>query len=362
MLGADAPLFCHYYGVEEEGNAPFDPQMEFTGRNILYVAQSVAETAKAFQRDEAAVKVALALSRKALVDARLHRPRPHRDDKVITSWNGLMIGAMCRAGAELGKQGWIDAAGRAADFVLARLRDRRTGVLLRRYRDGDARFPAQLDDYANFVQGLLELFEASSRPVWLEEAIALTEKAKELFGDPAAGAFFDTPPSDASVLVRLKEQYDGAEPTGNSVMAMNLIRLAHLTGNIDWLKRAERVLTAFSVMMSKQPVAMPHMVSGVDALLTPPVHIVIAGLRGEAGAERLLAMARRGYSPGRITIVLGDGKDRERLVALAPYLADVKSPTGAATAFVCRDLACGLPTTDPGELARVLKGGTGVRP
>ena len=231
MLGADAPLFCYYYGVEGGGNAPYDPQLEFEGKNILYVAQTVAETAKLFRRDEAAVTLSLALARTTLFGERRRRPRPHRDDKVITSWNGLMIAALCRAGTALGTPEWVDAAERAGDFVLARLRDPESGSLLRRYRDGEARFSGQLDDYANLAHGLLELFDATSQPRWLEQAIEITRQAIGLFEDSSSGAFFDTPSSDPSIFVRLKEQYDGAEPTGNSVMAMNLIRLGHLTGD-----------------------------------------------------------------------------------------------------------------------------------
>jgi hypothetical protein len=137
-------------------------------------------------------------------------------------------------------------------------------------------------------------------------------------------------------------------------MAMNLIRLGHLTGNQDWLLRAERTLTAFAGMMSKQPVVMPHMVSAVDQLLAPPVHVVIAGRRGEMATERLLAAARTGYVPGRLVIVTGEGEEKARLVERAPYLADVKRVSGLATAYVCRDLACTLPTTDPSELSRLL--------
>ncbi len=357
ILAGDAPMFCFYYGVEKGGNAPYDPQMEFTGRNILYVAHSVAETASAFQRDETGVRLALALSRKALFDERRQRPRPHCDDKVIASWNGLMIGALCRAGTVLGKPDWIDAAARACDFVLTRLREPRTGALLRRFRDGDARFPGQLDDYANLVSGLLELFEATSQPRWLEEALALARKAIELFEDRDSGAFFDAPPSDPSILVRLKEQYDGAEPTGNSVMAMSLIRLGHLTGDQEWLTRAERTLKAFSGMMSRQPVVMPHMVSAADQLLTPPVHVVIAGRRGEQGTESLLRAARQGYRPGRIIIVTDEGEERARLLRLAPHLADVTRLSGLPTAYLCRDLACSLPTTDPSQLAELLRNG-----
>jgi uncharacterized protein YyaL (SSP411 family) len=226
--------------------------------------------------------------------------------------------------------------------------------LLRRFRDGDARFAGQLDDYANLASGLLQLFEATSRPEWLAEAISVTRAAIDRFDDPATGAFFDSPPADGSVLVRLKEQYDGAEPTGNSVMAMNLIRLGHLTGDQLWLQRAERTLRAFAGMMSTQPVVMPHMVSAADEMLTPPVHIVIAGRRGQPDTERMLEAARRGYAPGRITIVLGEGEERARLASLAPYLAGVTPVSGIATAYVCRDLACGLPTTDPAELERVV--------
>jgi hypothetical protein len=355
ILGPDAPLFCHYYGVEPSGNAPVDPQMEFSGRNILYVAHAVAESARAFGRDEAAVKLSLALGRTALADARRMRPRPHRDDKIIASWNGMMIGALSQAGLAFGKPEWIAAAERAAGFVLENLREPGGPGLLRRYRDGDARFAGQLDDHANMAAGLLDLFEATSRTHWLEMALVLARAAIERYEDPASGALFDSPSTDPSVLVRLKEQYDGAEPTGNAVIAMTMIRLGHLTGDHTWLQRAERVLAAFAGMMAKQPVVMPHMVSAADALLHPPVHVVVAGRRGAPDTERLLGTARRGFVPGRCVLLLEE-EERARRASVAAFQAGMHEVGGRAAAYVCRDLTCGLPLTDPLELQRSLEG------
>ena len=214
----------------------------------------------------------------------------------------------------------------------------------------------QLDDYANLAHGLIELFDATSQPRWLEQAIEITRQALGLFEDSSSGAFFDTPPSDPSIVVRLKEQYDGAEPTGNSVMAMNLIRLGHLTGNQDWLTRAERTLTAFAGMMSRAAGRdAEHGVGSRSARFAARAHCDRRPA-GEAGTERMLAVARNGYVPGRIILVTGEGEERAQLVALAPYLADVRRVSGLATAYVCRNLACGSRRRTRRNSARTLAG------
>ena len=241
-----ADWFCYRYGVREGSNVESDPHGEFTGKNILYQAHTVEETARHFGRPPSEVQGELDRAAAILLAARAQRVRPHLDDKILTAWNGLMISAFAKGGAVLDDARYAEAARRAAEFVIGHLYDPASGTLLRRYRAGDAAIPGFLDDYAMFVQGLLDLYEAQFDRRHLELAVRLTGKQQELFEDTEAGAFFSTEADDRRLVLRVKEDYDGAEPSGNSVAVMNLVRLAHMTNRAAFRTSAERTLAAFA--------------------------------------------------------------------------------------------------------------------
>ncbi|MCX6619828.1 MAG: thioredoxin domain-containing protein, partial [Acidobacteria bacterium] len=229
-----ASWFAYRYGVEPGGNVTNDPHGEFSGRNILFEAHTVERTAGHFEAPIEEVRRALDQARATLLSLRAQRVRPHLDDKILTAWNGLMISAFALGGRVLNEPGYTAAARDAADFILTRMFDGSTGTLFRRYRDGDAAIPAFLDDYALFVQGLLDLYEASFELRYLEAAVSLTEKQIELFEDRENGAFFSSGAGDQRLVLRMKDDYDGAEPSGNSAAAWNLLRLARITGREDF--------------------------------------------------------------------------------------------------------------------------------
>ncbi len=239
------PLFCDHYGVEKSGNAPSDPHGEFRNKNILIIRQSVAATAEKFGKTEEETRNLLAAARATLFDRRAQRPRPHLDDKTLTAWNGLMISAFAQAAQVLGEERYYQAAQRAAAFVRGNLYQESTGRLLRRYRDGDAAIDAYVDDYAYLVQGLLDLYEAGFDPEIYEWAVTLQEKQQDLFYDHEAGGYYTTTGTDPSVLLRMKEDYDGAEPSPNSISVLNLLRLAQMTGDERYPLWAEQTLSAF---------------------------------------------------------------------------------------------------------------------
>src|SRR5581483_6021873 len=228
LLGDAAPIVKQRFGVEPGGNAPHDPQGEFVGRNIFYVAASVDDLARDAGRTPAAIVDLLHESRLKLFQARLARPRPHLDDKILTAWNGLMIAAFARMARVTGSAEFLASARRAAAFVREHLWRADGRTLLRRYRDGHADIDAYAEDYAGLIFGLLELFQADADPMWLEWAIALQRRQDELFWDESGGAWFSTTGRDASVLMRMKEDYDGAEPTASSMSVLNLLVLSHL--------------------------------------------------------------------------------------------------------------------------------------
>ncbi len=352
-LANDAAMFSFHYGVEESGNALTDPHHEFTGKNILYAAYSLQQTANRFNVTDQQVKGSLDRARKKLFDLRNGRPRPHLDDKILTSWNGLMISAFARAYQTFADPLHLNAGQRAADFVLAKLYNAATHTLVRRYRDGEARHEAHLDDYAFLVQGLLDLYEASFDLKWLKVAIELTETQVRIFWDEEAGGFYDTSGKDSSILVRMKEQYDGAEPAGNSVAVMNLLRLSQMTERKEWRELAERTLMFFSTTLTRYPHTMPQMVSALDFALGSPKQIIIAGKRVDPHTVALLREVHSRYIPNRVVILTDDSK---QLGSLAPFASTLTAINGKPTAYVCENYVCQLPTSELTVLGELLDG------
>jgi len=355
ILGGDAAVFCYHYGVEETGNAPFDPQHEFTGRNILFAAHTQEETARTFEMDPAATDRLLRSARERLRDVRANRPRPLRDDKVLVSWNGLMISACARAAAVLDDRKYLSAAKRSAEFIMSRLYDARLKTLLRRWRDGEANHEAHLEDYAFFARGLIDLYEVTAEVVWLERAVDLTNSQIDLFWDNVQGGFFDTAGSDSSILVRTKEAYDGAEPSGNAVAVLNLLRLAAMTGRSEWHEKAQKTLVAFAPWLEKQPSVLPAMVSAAEFALRPPAQVVLAGPSDHPLTLALRRVAFEEFLPFTVLLHAGEGEERTRLAALAPHASSMGSADGAPTAFVCENFTCRLPVHTVEELRAQLR-------
>jgi uncharacterized protein len=349
-----ADWFNYRYGVREDGNVAHDPHGEFTEKNILFEAHTLEETGAHFGRDAGEVRAALERVRGVLFGVRARRVRPHLDDKILTAWNGLVISALALGGAVLREPVYAEAARRAAEFIIARMNDPATGELLRRYRQGEAAIPGFLDDYALFAQSLLDLYEAQFDPRHLELAIRLTEKQRELFEDGERGGFFSTAAGDSNLVLRVKEDYDGAEPSGNSVAALNLLRLAQITGRTEFRDSAERLIAAFRSRLSVAAMAVPQMLVAYDFLLSEPRQIVIAGERGAPDTQALLDTVFRNFVPNRV-LLLVDSKQAARRVLEAPEVAGMRPLDGRAAAYVCRNYSCQLPVCDTGELAKLLQ-------
>jgi len=341
-LGEDAEAFCQRFGVLSDGNAPFDPQEEFTGKNLLYTAKGLDDIAKDLGTTVDEVESALARSRGRLLDVRAARPRPHLDDKVLTAWNGLMIAAFARAGRTVpGNTAatFIADAERAAAFIERHLWNAGTRTLLRRFRGGDAAVEGYAEDYAYLAFGLIELFQASGNPHWLEWAITLQARMDELFWDPIEGGWFSTTGNDPSVLLRLKETYDGAEPAATSVAALNLLALAHLTGDAAMNERIERAMALFRAHLGR---AVPMMLSAVSTYHAGMPQIVIAGEAEAADTRALFDALRVSYRPTAV-VVPAFGEHRSALERVLPWVKPMAARDGRATAYVCRDFACQAP-------------------
>ena len=287
-----------------------------------------------------------------LLAARAKRPRPLLDDKIITAWNGLMIAALARASWILEDEVLADHARRAATFAWERLWS--NGTLARRWRDGEAAGEGQLDDFAFLAHGFLALHQATFEPEWLERAIALTDSMIRRFADAEGGGFFESPEGDPTIRVRMKDAFDGAELAGNSIAARVLLALAALTDRADFARHAQATLDAFAVRIAEHPSAMPMMLVAMMDALAPPRHVAIVCEREGDDARALVRAARVAASPRDLVLRVDPGS-RERLAAVAPFVAPLTAKDGVATAYVCVGHTCHAPTTDPDRLARELR-------
>jgi hypothetical protein len=273
---------------------------------------------------------------------------------VLTAWNGLMISAFARAAQVLDEPLYLEAAETASEFLRSRLYDGKTGVLKRRYRAGSTEISGFVDDYAFLIQGLLDLYEASFNVKWLSWAIRLQEKQDELFWDGTYGGYFSTTGKDSSVLIRMKEEYDGAEPSPNSISAMNLLRLSQMTDRVEWQDKARKTFAASAGRLEKVPEAAPQLVSAVDFGLSKPKQIVIAGQPGAADTKALLRLVHERYIPNKILLLADGGAGQRQLARWLPFIESVTRRQGRATAYICENYVCKLPTSDPQVVARLL--------
>jgi hypothetical protein len=340
-----AEWFCRHYGVLPDGNVSNDPHREFVGKNILYQAQPV---------EDAAQLAAIRETSQKLLAARSRRTRPHLDDKVLTAWNGLMISAFAKAAAVLVEARYADAARRAADFLASRMYDPGTGILLRRYRQGEAAIAGFLDDYAFLAQGLLDLYETTFEWRDLELAIRLTERVVELFEDKEHGAFYSTAAGDPTLVMRIKEDYDGAEPSGNSIAVLNLLRLAQITARADFRAVAARALEAFGSRMVTAPVGVPQMLVAYEFSTAKPRLIIVAGERDAPDTGRLLAVLRSRFLPHGI-VLLVNAESHAAISRYLPVVAGMQPIGGQAAAYVCEDYTCQLPTADAARFGQLLQ-------
>jgi uncharacterized protein YyaL (SSP411 family) len=337
-----AEVFLRFYGVTEGGN--------FEGaRNILHVSKKLEEFAKGEGIESEKLKRSLEESREKLFAAREKRVHPSKDDKILTDWNGLMIAAMAKGAQALDKQEYARAASRAADFLLKNLR-RPDGRLLHRYREGEAAIPGYLDDYAFLVWGLLELYQATFETRYLREAITFTNEMLTIFWDEKDGGLFFTGEDAEKVLARTKEVYDGAIPSGNSIALLNLVRLGRMTANEEFEKKAEALMRSYGGQVNRSPTAFAQFLVGVDFALGPTKEIVIAGKSDQGDTKKMLRAIHQRFLPRQVLILHPDDENKETIEELASFVKEQYSIDGKATAYVCENNACKLPTTNVEEM------------
>ncbi|MGB3212967.1 MAG: thioredoxin domain-containing protein [Desulforhopalus sp.] len=346
-LGREAAeIFAAGYGVKDGGNVKQDPMSEFSGRNILHRAKDDKTIAVHMQLKAEQVTESIATSKEILFTAREQRRRPHLDDKVITAWNGMIIGALARGSRLLQDPKLLTVAVQTAMFIKNHLYDHTNNNLLRRYRKQEAGLAGQLTDYTYLVAGLLDLYQASHDPIWLSWSMNLTSRQIELFWSDAGNFFYDSV-ADSSIKVRMRGSYDGAEPAGNSVAAHNLLRLGELHNKPQWQEMARNLIESFSEVINHYPPALPLMLTAWQKIDTKPSQVIIAGKRGAADTEALFRIVETTFSGSRLVLLADGAENQAYLAKRLPFMESAAPLNGKATAYVCSDFTCKMPVTDP---------------
>jgi uncharacterized protein YyaL (SSP411 family) len=363
VLGADAAFAAAHFGMKADGNVPRerDPQGEFTGKNILAQARPLGETARLLDIEPQAASDLLSSCLARLLAARSARRRPHLDDKIVSGWNGLMISALARAAVLPAESladrrpAYLAAALRAAAFAQRELLDDPGGVPRRSWRRGKGSGPGFAEDCAFLVQAWLDLYEATFDDAWIRRALELQRALDGQFWDSAMGGYFNSAAGAADVVVRLKEDYDGAEPAATSTAALNLFRISSLTMNDTAREQGRRAIAAFRGRWEGAPQAMPQLLCAFESALEPPRHIVLTGDPSSSGFEALASVCREKAGPRRALIALdGSPTSRAWFTGFAPWLEGMGVREQAPVAYSCEEFVCRAPARTPDELRKVL--------
>lgn len=339
----EGKVFCEFYDVTQEGN--------FEDKNILHFDRPLDTFAqlKGFKPEE--LQELLNTARKKLFSVREKRVHPHKDDKILTAWNGLMIAAMAKGAQALHEPEYAEAAVRAAEFILSTLRHQ-DGTLLRRYRQGEASIPGYLDDYAYFTWGLIDLYETTFDVKYLKTAVELTQQIKENFWDENGGGFFLSGKNNEQLFAQTKEIYDGATPSGNSVALLNLLRLSRMTGNADMEKTAEQLITSFGETIHQYPSGYTQFLCALDFALGPTKEIIIAGEPDTDDTKQMLHEIWSRFLPKKV-LLLHPTKEKS-IEEIAEFVKEQKPINNKATAYICENYACKTPTTDMKKVLQLL--------
>ncbi len=342
VLGAgDGNLFCEYFDVTDGGN--------FEGQNILHITSSIEDVAVRNKISVAQLQATIKTGRQKLFELREQRVKPGRDEKVLTAWNGLMLASLAEASAILERSDYRNVAEANARFLLAHLQ--KDGLLLRSYKDGEAKLNAYLEDYACLIHGLISLYEATGELTWIESAVSLADKMIEQFWDESAGGFFFTGNRHEQLIVRTKEFMDNATPSGNSIATLSLLRLGLLTGNEDYRRRATAVLRLMADQIRRYPQAFGFALSAVDFYLDSPLEIVIVG-SPDLRLDELLRTVWQTYLPNRVVALCR--MEHEQAEALIPLFTGRNTLASQPTAFVCWANTCQKPANTPENLLKQL--------
>ena len=341
----EAWIFNNYYGVTKKGN--FEE-----GRTILNITTSIKQLEKKLKKDHDQIEKILTTARTKIFNEREKRIRPHRDDKVITAWDGLMISSLAYGGTVLQEQKYITAAEKAATFGLETLYQ--NGRLMRYYRNGQVIERAFLDDYAFMIIGLLELYEATFDAKWLIEAKKLSEEMIELFADREEGWFFLTGKDSEKLIARTKPASDGAIPSGNSIAALALLKLGRLTMNQNFTKQGSKVLEAFSQQLQQSPAYSSAMLMALNFWLGPTQEIVIAGDANSTDIKQMLKLIHSRFMPNAVVLLHEQGSKGLAIEQIVPFIKNQIATGGKTTTYVCENYVCNRPVNKIDDLDKIL--------
>ncbi len=349
----EAEFVIRIFHLSESGNFTEQGSHGPGGKNIFHRSNSWAEIAAELRLPQAGLVERWEAARRELFAWRENRVHPYKDDKILTDWNGLAIAALAQASQSFDAPQYAEAAQRAADFILTIMR-RADGGLWHRYRDGEASVEGHLDDYAFLIWGLTELYQANFHVPNLRAALELNDYALDHFWDSGRGGFYFTASTQEQILIRSRETYDGAVPSGNAVQLLNLLRLARMTGRSDLEERAQELAEAFGALIRESPAAFTQWMISLDFALGPSSEVVIAGEPEAPETGAMLRTLRRGFLPNKIVLLRPPGPGGEEISRLAAYAESIAGVSGKATAYVCHNYRCDRPTADPQEMLNLL--------
>ena len=351
--GKEAELIIRTYNTSKSGNFTEEASGHQTGSNILHLKQSLSDIAPSYEITKEEFSERIEKARVTLFKEREKRIHPYKDDKILTDWNGLMIAAFAMAGRTFNDPQYTEAAAKAAGFILSDMRDK-NGKLLHRYRQGEAGIKANVDDYAFLIWGLLELYESTFDLQYLKQAISLQGEMDNGFWDDENGGYFFTSHEAEELISRQKEIYDGAVPSGNSAAALNLIKLSRITGKVEYEQKAAELGKVFSDTIERGPMAYTLFMMGLDFGLGPSYEVVIVGNPDSDDTKAMIQAVRKKYSPSKV-VLLKDAGEKAKITEIADFTKGQSSLSGKATAYVCLNHVCNLPTTDIDKMVELLK-------
>ncbi len=352
VLNSDeAELAIRIFNMEDNGNWVDQMHEGYSGTNILHIHKTLKELSVEFNISENELNKKVETIRSKLFKVREKRIYPFKDDKILTDWNGLMISAFCKAAQAFDENTYIEAAEKAMGFILSKLNEN-NGSLLHRFREGDASIPANLDDYSFIISALLDLYETVFDTSYLEKAIQLNEYTINHFFDEENGGFYFTSYSSEELLVRHKEIYDGAVPSGNSVSILNLLRLNRITGNQNYEILASKTADAFSKSIITSPSAFTQALCALDLVFGPSYEIVIAGDTESFGTKEMLKIIRKNYLPNKVVLLKEPGN--EKIGKISPFTLEQDQVNNKTAAYVCQNFSCNFPVTEIDELKKLL--------
>jgi len=349
----ESDLIIKLFNLKNDGNFIKESTSRETGSNILYLKNPLADSASELKMSEQVLQKKLEAARQKLFSVREKRIHPHKDDKILTDWNGLMIASLAKGGQTFDNPHYKKTAKRSADFILKNMR-RADGRLLHRYRDTQAAILANLDDYAFLIWGLIELYETTFEVNYLRIAIDLSRDMITHFWDDKHGGFYFTPDDGEDLLIRQKEIYDGAIPSGNSVAKLNLLRLGRITAQVDLEEKAAQIGRAFSDTVKQSPAAYTQLMVALDFALGPSYEIVIVGESQRKDTKDVLKALRTQFIPNKVVLLRPSREDNPDISHIAAYTKNLTSLDRKATVYVCTNYTCKMPTTDTDKMLDLL--------